>query len=129
MERLFVGEKHEARRTTQPTHTHHENMSGKHVEPSYAGLQREGKGRHRHLERNEQKLPPKAHEEDIPTQDETIPDPGKERVLKGHTLPVNVSASRRIQSAADRHPTGRHPGQDLKSAAMSSAEHIPHTHA
>lgn len=87
---------------------------------------KEGKGRHRHLERNEEKFPPKAHEENVPDHSETTPDPGKERVLKGHTLPVSLKAARRIQSEADKHATATN-AQDLKRDAMSSAEHTSHT--
>jgi len=88
---------------------------------------REGKGRHRHMERNEDKVPKKVSKEDVPTSEETTPSPGKERVLKGHTLPVSLAAAQRIQSTADKHPMDSIL-QDLKRDSLSSAEHSRHTH-
>jgi hypothetical protein len=89
---------------------------------------KEGKGRHRHMNRNEEKTPPKADEANVPDQSETTPNPGKERVLKGHTLPVTLKAARRIQSEADKHADATI-AQDVKRDSMSSAEHSSHTHA
>jgi hypothetical protein len=94
-----------------------------------AEYHREGKGRHRHLERNEDKIPPKVDEHNIPSHDETTPNPGKERVLKGATLPVTLAAAHRIQSEVDKHPLHSTAEEDLKRDAMSAAEHARATHA